>query len=150
MSKRRGSGLFDALPELLSDVIDKIAYFAGLAAAVTLIYFLYALFSGYVGGYSHLSHEARLKVIGNLTVAANIFTLAAIVMVIYTMMRIWEHNQLPVWLAMAGAALYFGSPFVIAQILGQTVVNNHAAFVIQSALTNVGTGVLVAAEAGGD
>lgn len=152
MSRREQSRLTDALPDLVSSILGKVASLAGFALAVVLIYFLYALFSGYVAAYPQLYHRApaqAAKIVGNLHAASIILVIAAVAMLLYTLLHLWEFNQLAPILALVGLALYFGPPFALAQVLGNSMQGNAAAMTILVALARVGQMLLLAAAAHG-
>lgn len=146
MSRKDESRLTDALPDLVNSVFDKVAGIAAISLAATFFYFLYALLlAGSVHSYPQLAYAERVKVKGNLEAAALIFTIAAILLLSYTVLRLWEEKRLAVWLALAGGAFYVAPPFLLAQILGPSYVNNHAVLIIQQAFLNAGQALLAAA-----
>lgn len=146
MSRRGESRLADAIPDLVSSFLDKLAVVAGLALVATFAYLAYALFSASVQGFADVpTHEERARILGNLGAASNVFLLAGLTVIIYTMLRVWEHAQLALGLAVGGAALFFGAPLLVVQALGVNMPGNAAALVIQGAFTSMGQILLVAA-----
>lgn len=148
MSRREQSRLVDALPDLVSAILGKVASLAGFALVVILVYFLYALFSGYVAAYPKLVHQApaqAAKIVGNLQVASMILVAAAVFVVAYTLLYLWEFDKLAPILALIGVALHFGSPFGLAQVLGPAMHGNAAATLLLGTLTRVGQVLLWAA-----
>ena len=113
-----------------------------------LVYFLYALFSGYVAAYPKLAHQApaqAAKIVGNLQVASMILVAAAVFVVAYTLLYLWEFDKLAPILALIGVALHFGAPFGLAQALGPAMHGNAAATLLLGTLTRVGQVLLWAA-----
>ncbi|MBI3946884.1 MAG: hypothetical protein HY321_13255 [Armatimonadetes bacterium] len=144
MPRRNETRLVDALPNVVSGLVDRIASLAGIALAATFLYFIYALFSGVVRSYPELAYAQRLRILHNLQIASIIFMVSAILVLVYVIVHLWEQDDLAAGMAAVGALLYFGTPFGMSQALGPLFFNN-AAHTIALALTNVGIVVLAAA-----
>ncbi|NLC58784.1 MAG: hypothetical protein GX774_18270 [Armatimonadetes bacterium] len=145
MPRREQSRLADALPDLVSAILGKLASLGALAFVVALLYFAYALFAGYVAAYPQYAWAFRVKIAGNLQVASYLLVAATFCVLAYALIHFWEHEELPAYLLLGGILFYFAPPFLLAEFVRGPLHTNRAATIIHGALTNAGQLLLVAA-----
>lgn len=109
-NRSRTSGGAEKVTQWLLDASRKLMFLSGLAVLVLVGYLVYGFTGGGLGQWESLTHDARVRIIGNIQGAISYLNISLAVLLLTSSILYWAEEGLGYALVLLAAGLYYGVP----------------------------------------